>query len=249
LLRATNPILCYVTERQSLAPSSPRSSPSSQDLLVARIREAARAGLDWIQLREKNLTGRAQAELATRAVEAAGSFARIIVNDRLDVAVAAQTGGVHLGGESLPVEQAVRWRSSAGIPVRGPQSPMPAGEVTVPPASLPASFLVGVSCHQIEEAAHAERAGADYVFFGPVFATPSKAAFGPPQGLARLAKVCSRVRIPVIAIGGITAANVRACIEAGAAGIAAIRLFQEAADLPALVAGLRQDLTGARGLD
>ena len=91
-------------------------------------------------------------------------------------------------------------------------------------------FMVGVSCHSLESARAAERGGADYIFFGPVFATPSKAAFGAPQGTERLGKVCASVEIPVLAIGGMNLENAGACIAAGAAGIAAIRLFQDAVD-------------------
>ena len=108
------------------------------------------------------------------------------------------------------------------------------------PPALPEGFLVGRSCHSAEEALEAERGGADYVYFGPVYATPSKARFGPPQGLDALAAVCGRVRIPVVAIGGITLENSAACLAAGAAGVAAIRLFQEAADLAAVVRALKQ---------
>jgi thiamine-phosphate pyrophosphorylase len=82
--------------------------------------------------------------------------------------------------------------------------------------------------------------GADYLFFGPVFDTPWKAAFGAPQGLERLAEVCRAVSIPVLAIGGITLANASACLAAGASGIAAIRLFQDALDITSLVQSLRQ---------
>jgi len=96
-------------------------------------------------------------------------------------------------------------------------------------------FLVGASCHSLERAVEAAAAGAGYILFGPVFATPSKAAFGPPQGLQKLGEVCRAVSIPVLAIGGITQENAAACIEAGAAGIAAIRLFQEAQDLEGLL--------------
>jgi thiamine-phosphate pyrophosphorylase len=94
---------------------------------------------------------------------------------------------------------------------------------------------VGVSCHSVQSATDAERNGADYIFFGPVFATPSKVAYGAPQGLDRLTEVCSSVSIPVLAIGGITLDNVSDCLAAGAAGIAAIRLFQDAEDLARLL--------------
>jgi len=86
----------------------------------------------------------------------------------------------------------------------------------------------------------AEKAGADYLVFGPVYATPSKAQYGPPQGIERLAEVCHAVSLPVLAIGGITVENARACFEAGAAGIAAIRLFEESSDLAAVVDALRR---------
>ncbi len=79
----------------------------------------------------------------------------------------------------------------------------------------------------MEDARAAEDAGASYVFFGPVFETPSKKSYGPPQGIAKLAEVCSAVRIPVIAIGGVNEENATECMRAGAAGIAAIRMFQE----------------------
>jgi thiamine-phosphate pyrophosphorylase len=101
-------------------------------------------------------------------------------------------------------------------------------------------LFVGKSCHSLESAIAAERDGADYVFFGPVFATPAKAAFGAPQGLDRLAEVCRSVQIPVLAIGGITETNFAQCLESGAAGIAAIRLFQDALDPAAIIMTLRQ---------
>jgi len=88
-------------------------------------------------------------------------------------------------------------------------------------------------------AVEAERAGADYIFFGPVFATPSKAAYGPAQGLEKLGEVCRSVRIPVLAIGGITLENAATCLDSGAAGVAAIRLFQESADPAAVVEQIR----------
>jgi thiamine-phosphate pyrophosphorylase len=92
-------------------------------------------------------------------------------------------------------------------------------------------FLIGYSCHSLESARAAERGGADYIFFGPVFATPSKSAFGAPQGIERLREVCASVAIPVLAIGGVNLENTRDCITAGAAGFAAIRLFQNPSEL------------------
>ena len=143
--------------------------------------------------------------------------ARVLVNDRLDVALAANAAGVHLGEKSLPLEAVTEWRRSTGR----------------------LDFLVGVSCHSLESARAAERGGADYIFFGPVFATPSKAAFGAPQGIDRLREVCASVKIPVIAIGGVNLENARVCLSAGAGGAAAIRLFQETGNTEELAARLK----------
>jgi len=101
-------------------------------------------------------------------------------------------------------------------------------------------FLVGKSCHSVEAAIWTEQRGADYIFFGPIFATPSKAAYGVPQGVERLAEVCRAVSMPVVAIGGINLTNAGACLGAGASGIAGIHLFQDSADLESAVAGLRK---------
>ncbi len=214
--RETKPILCYVTDRLAL----PVSSQSAAESLTQVIRRAVAAGIDWLQLREKDLPARRLLEFAREAVEAARSGGtRILVNDRLDVALAAGAAGVHLGEQSLPVAEVARWRAAS--------------------AQAPAGFLLGASCHSQAAAREAERGGCDYIIFGPVYATPSKAAQGPPQGLERLAEVCRSVRIPVLAIGGVTLSNAAACLAAGAAGLAAIRLFQESLDLPLLVNRLR----------
>lgn len=214
-MSAPEKILCYVTDRRALAPQQPTAEQLAA--LAARIRAAIAAGVDWVQLREKDLAARPLAGLAAEAVRAAQNTpTKILVNDRLDVALAAGAAGVHLGGQSVPVAAVAEKRSR-----------------------LPEGFLIGASCHSPAEAEAAARAGADYVIFGPVFATPSKAAYGPPQGIEKLAEVCARVRVPVIAIGGITAENAAACLRAGAAGIAAIRLFQESENLAELVRRLR----------
>jgi thiamine-phosphate pyrophosphorylase len=200
---ATPPILCYVTDRNSLPGAG--DALDSATRLEGAIERAIAAGADWIQVREKDLEARALEALVRRALHASGGRARIFVNDRLDVALAAGAAGVHLGETSLPVARVASWRIAAGRP----------------------EFAIGVSCHSPEAVRAAERAGADYAFFGPVFATPSKSSFGPPQGLERLAAACRGARIPVLAIGGITESNAPACLAAGAAGIAAIRMFQQ----------------------
>lgn len=216
------PILCYVTDRQAL---SKGDELYARKAVLDKIQEAAAAGVDWIQIREKDLPGKECAALTSAAIERAASPSaskqatiRILVNDRLDVALSQAAGGVHLGENSLPVEKA-RELVDSRIPSK--------------------DFLIGVSCHSLEAATAAAKGGANYIFFGPVFATPSKAAYGAPQGLAQLAEVCRAVSLPVIAIGGITLDNAAPCLTAGASGIAAMRLFQDAQDLASLVKELR----------
>jgi thiamine-phosphate pyrophosphorylase len=199
--------LCYITDRHQLPSAS----------LQLRIQEAIRVGVDLVQIREKDLPTRDLLEWVSGAMAAAarpgGAGARVVVNDRLDVAWAAQAHGVHLGTRSLPT-RVVRGMVSAG-------------------------FLVGVSCHSLQEALAAESAGADYLVLGPIFETPSKLEFGPPLGLEKLREATLRVRIPVLALGGITRERARACRDAGATGIAGIRIFQECDSLEALAGELR----------
>jgi thiamine-phosphate pyrophosphorylase len=197
------PILSYVTDGHEFA------SHERHDKLIQRIRAAIDAGVDWIQIREKDLHGKALLALAREAVGIASVAARgtrILVNDRVDVALAVGAEGVHLGADALPVSDVVAWRK------RG---------------DCPAEFSVGASCHSVEDARAAEASGADYLFFGPVFYTASKQQYGAPQGVGRLEDVCRAVKIPVLAVGGISEKEAPECFEAGAAGIAAIRLFQE----------------------
>ena len=219
------PIHCYVTDRRAFeaAPSPTDFPPRDPTPLGARsfhdcIRRAAFVGTDWIQIREKDLETRSLVELARFAVaETRATAARVLVNDRLDVALAANAAGVHLGENSLPLERVIEWRRSTGR----------------------LDFLIGVSCHSLESARAAARGGADYIFFGPVFATPAKAAFGAPQGIESLREVCASVEIPVLAIGGVNLENARSCVAAGAAGIAGIRLFQDAKNEAKLAATLK----------
>jgi len=203
-----------VTDRRGFGDAA----EAQEKLLLARIEQAAKAGVDWIQLREKDLSGKQLAGLAREAARVAAGASAILINDRMDVACAVQAAGVHLGEHSLPVGEATRF---------------------VQERRAGRDFLVGASVHSLEAAQKAEQEGANYVIFGPVYATPSKAAFGPPQGLESLRQVCGALTIPVLAVGGITLENARDSLQAGASGIAAIRLFQEANDLPALVRRLR----------
>lgn len=215
LLPIRKPVLCYVTDRRSLA----ADPATAKAILLDKIEQAAKAGVDCIQLREKDLSGKELAELVSSALQRIPGTSKLLVNDRLDVAIAIGAAGVHLGERSLPVAEARRF---------------------VTERCGGRKFLVGASTHSLQAAQEAESSGVDYVIFGPVFATPSKASFGEPQGLAKLREVCESMKIPVIAIGGISLENARECLRAGATGIAAIRLFQDAADLKTVVARLRQ---------
>jgi thiamine-phosphate pyrophosphorylase len=208
-------LLCFVTDRRGLA-DAPELAGKLQ---LEKIEQAANAGVDWIQIREKDLSARDLAEFTVRALALAGRRSTVLVNDRMDVACSVGASGVHLGEQSLPADEARRFVSQR---------------------CAQGNFLVGVSVHSLEGALQAEKAGADYVIFGPVFATPSKAGFGKPQGVEHLREVCHQVAIPVLAIGGITLENAEDCLAAGAAGIAAIRLFQDAANLDNLVRELRE---------
>jgi thiamine-phosphate pyrophosphorylase len=182
---------CYITDRHSLR------GAKLPDAVAANLR----AGVEWIQIREKDLSAKALYELI-RAVLALPNphGSRILVNTRVDVALAACAAGAHLPDGS-PAPRT--WRSIA-----------------------PPGFLIGVSCHSVEDVRAAEHEGASYVLFGPVFAPLSKRSDLRPRGLAELAKAAAAARIPVLALGGITRENTSECIAAGAAGIAAISMFQ-----------------------
>jgi thiamine-phosphate pyrophosphorylase len=215
---ANKPIVCYVTDRKSLTGNSNEADLTS--VILQNIKVVLAAGVDWVQVREKDLQGGQLLEIGRVAVRLAATHrektkraARIIINDRLDVALAAAADGVHLGRESAPAHEVVRW-CRAG--------------------NTPNGFVIGVSCHSAQEAREAASAKADYAFFGPVFQTPSKQPFGAPQGIEMLAEVCRALPIPVVAIGGVSEENAAACIRAGASGVAAIRMFQESPDAKAV---------------
>ena len=205
------PVFCYITDR--------KNSPIP---LLDALQRAVDAGVDWIQLREKDLPARDLLELALETKKMTiGRPVKILVNDRLDVALAADLDGVHLPASSLPVS-------------------------SIREAARRHPLMIGVSTHSFEELLCAARAGASYATFGPVFPTPSKTAYGEPCGLAEFQQAARLAPIPVLALGGVNAGNVLACLQAGAGGIAAIRLFQDPLiDIKALVTRLRAgDLPG-----
>ena len=228
------PILCYVTDGRNLAVDAPERERE----LLRKVELAAAAGLNWIQLREKDLPGREYSSLARRAMDcarrlgdSANSRTRIFVNDRLDAAIAEGADGAHFGENSLAFGAIPEIRQVLAARL----------------GSRAADFALGFSCHSLESARIATAAGANYIFFGPAFETPSKVAFGPPQGLPRLAEVCSAISIPVIAIGGINFENAADCIRAGAVGVAAIRIFQESENLQRDVQALREAIEQVEG--
>jgi thiamine-phosphate pyrophosphorylase len=153
--------------------------------------------VDWVQVRDKELPAR---ELIAVVRLAMGRVGTVLVNSRVDVALAAGAAGVHLPSGSIA---AAEWR-----------------RIT------PAGFLIGVSCHSFEDVVLAEREGADYVVFGPVFAPLSKTSDVPARGVEELGRVARAVKIPVLALGGITWENAGDCVAMGAAGVAGITMFR-----------------------
>ncbi len=174
---------------------------------------ALAGGAKAIQLREKNLSTRDLYGLVERLLPLVhGRGACLLINDRVDLALALPIDGVHLSRTSLPPAET---RALLG-PAR----------------------LIGVSCHSPEEAIEAEREGADFIVLGPLFPTPSKVAYGPPIGLARLKDVRRRVRLPILGIGGITSSNTASVMAAGADGAAVISAIMTADDPADAVAAL-----------
>ncbi|MDF0643455.1 MAG: thiamine phosphate synthase [Nitrospira sp.] len=174
--------------------------------LRAVVKQALRGGVTAVQVRERDLSTIALLALA-RAVRslAAPASCRLLINDRVDLALAMEHTGVHLRSDSLPVAAARRLLGS--------------------------DRLIGASAHSGEEVLRAESEGADYVVFGPLYATLSKVSFGPPLGLRELEKICARVRVPVLGIGGITAERARDVRRAGAFGVAVIAAILSAPDV------------------
>jgi len=198
-----SPIICLVT------------GGGTHRALVSLIREAAVAGVDLIQIREPSLDDRALLTLTRDAIETVRqTAARVVVNDRLDIALAASASGVHLRGESF---SAARLR-----PI------------------VPPGFLIGRSVHDVDQAIAAAASGCDYLIFGTVFPSRNKLPGHPVAGLGHLSEIAMAVRIPVLAIGGISTENAVDAINAGAAGVAGIDLFRSGVPVTSTVSTLRR---------
>jgi thiamine-phosphate pyrophosphorylase len=220
---AESPLLYYITDRAAF-----RGDEETRRLrLLDKIAEAASHGVDYIQLREKNLPARDLESLARdamRIIHKLGAEKRelrtaLLINSRTDVALATAAAGVHLPANDVsPSEVRAAWKSCSGA------------------SHLPRDPLIAVSCHSPREVTQASSNQATFAVFAPVF-EKKDAPRTSAAGLEALRRAC-RARIPVLALGGVTLQNAKSCLEAGAAGIAAIRLFQES-DIATIVRQLR----------
>ncbi len=212
-------LLYYITDRTQF----PGDERERRRALLARIKEAARCGVDYVQLREKDLGTEELEELAGEAVPVIGEHrlsgdrahaTRLLINSRTDVALAVGADGVHLRSDDVSaadvrelIKKAASAQMASGAGAGGDR------------------FLIAASCHAPTEVERAAHEGADFAVFGPVFEKRSLPRVW-PVGLDGLREAC-RSSIPVLALGGVTLDNAVACLQAGAAGIAGIRLFQE----------------------
>ncbi len=196
-------LFCLVTERRRLAARVGRTADATA-CLVEQVAAAAAAGVDIVQLRERDLSAGELLQLAAACVGATrGTATRVVVNDRVDVALAAGAAGVHLRGDSV-ASPAVR-------------------------ALAPAGFLIGRSVHTVAEAIEEDRrGGADYLVLGTIFPSTSKPATANVVGVQALRQVTGAVGLPVLGIGGVTDSTLSALAASGAAGFAAIGWFIDA---------------------
>ena len=218
-------MLCYITDRKAFA----GDESARRGRLLEKIAEAARAAVAYVQLRERDLSARQLESLAQEAIRVIRDQAKrrtdnsdlsngevnprtiLLINSRTDIALSVNADGVQLRSDDVsPSNVRKIWAYGTGSAARESHRSEP---------------IIGVSCHSPSDAARAAANGANFAVFGPVF--EKKDAPGSlPAGLETLREAC-RADIPVLALGGITLNNARSCLDAGAAGIAAIRLFQE----------------------
>jgi thiamine-phosphate pyrophosphorylase len=212
-----SPLLYYITDRTAF----PGDEPTRRQRLLDKIAEAASQGIDYIQLREKDLSTRDLESLAREAIRIIGRAKKLatdhwplttalLINSRTDVAIATAADGVHLRSNDIsPQEVRAAWQGSCGAGAL-------AREIS------PRKPLIAISCHSPQEVAKAIANQATLAVFAPVFEKTNTQ----PTGLEALRQAC-QAKIPVLALGGVTLQNAQSCLQAGAAGIAAIRLFQE----------------------
>jgi thiamine-phosphate pyrophosphorylase len=212
-----SPLLYYITDRTAF----PGDEPTRRQRLLDKIAEAASQGIDYIQLREKDLSTRDLESLAREAIRIIGRAKKLatdhwplttalLINSRTDVAIATAADGVHLRSNDIsPQEVRAAWQGSCGAGAL-------AREIS------PRKPQIAISCHSPQEVAKAIANQATLAVFAPVFEKTNTQ----PTGLEALRQAC-QAKIPVLALGGVTLQNAQSCLQAGAAGIAAIRLFQE----------------------
>lgn len=195
-------LLCYITDRKGFA----GTEAEQRTAMLRRVAEAARAGVDYIQLREKDLDP-AELELLARealhVIRDESASAKLLINSRLDVALAVGADGVHLPADAPPVSNIrAEWLRQTDR-----------------------ELLLGVSAHAVADVRQAATEGASFAVIAPIFEKLTTGASG--IGLEVLCEACAKATIPVLALGGVNLSNARSCLEAGAAGIAGIRLFQQ----------------------
>lgn len=192
--------LYYITDRIQF----PGNEHARRAALLERIRTAAAAGVDAIQLRERDLPAHELETLAREASQAvSGTTAKLLINHREDVAIAVGAAGVHLrsgAGEISVAEARAVFRESGSV-----------------------RSVIAISCHTLDEVREADRDGADFIVFGPVFSKKDL----PGAGIAALREACAAAKVPILALGGVNIENAKDCLRAGAAGVAGIRLFQD----------------------
>jgi len=199
IFSSRRPLFYYITDRRRLPANA----------LVACARKAIHWGVDFIQIREKDLDDGALFRLTCRILELARETrCRVLVNGRADIALAAGAHGVHLPSTGLRASDVRAW--------------------------VPQNFLVGVSVHTMPEMRRACAQGADYLLVGHIFPTDSKLGYGPALGLPYLEKACSSAALPVLGLGGVKPDRIQSVLDTGAAGIASVSLFQDKAQFDQL---------------